>query len=71
MGEQFHDGEVEIVRRREYIGCLSTEVRAQCDVYTSKHSQRNNASVLGKSSFTIHRVPSVLRRAARRGKGAS
>jgi len=40
MGEQFHDGEVKIMWRREDIGCLSAEVRAQCDIYASKHSQR-------------------------------
>lgn len=37
MGEQFHDGEVEIMRGREDIGCLlAAEVRALCGRRTSE-----------------------------------
>lgn len=63
MGEQFHDGEVEIVRGREDIGCLLAEVRESSmrkDAYAFKHSQRMMMPVSSPSAVALVRRSSSL-----------
>ncbi len=62
MGEQFHDGEVEIVRGREDIGCLLAGGKSSIwkDVCAIKHSQRMMRPVSSPSAVALVRRSSSL-----------
>ena len=62
MGEQFHDGEVEIVRGREDIGFLLAEGKSSIwkDVCAFNHSQRMMRPVSSPSAVALVRRSSSL-----------